>query len=110
MQNVEIPACAYCGRTEEELGYRPSVHSGVFECGACWNWRKLDGPASTAWSKLTHEFFKTVDMYDLTTFFPKSCGLTSDETNELFRLLRKLEVGSDHGLALAYKRIAEYQR
>lgn len=100
-------ACAYCGRTPEELGYEPRTHSGVLECEQCWDWRKLDCPASTAWSRITHEFFRTVDTYDLMTFFPKNCGFTDEELHQLFTLMRKLEVGADHGLALAYKRIAE---
>ena len=106
MSDTKIRLCEVCGKSEDEVG-QIDTHSGVLECWPCWNWRKLNGPASTAWSKLTKEFFSTVDMHDLTNFFPKSCDLSSDEVKELFRLVRKIEIGADHGLALAYQRVAE---
>lgn len=35
--------CVYC---EKNQGV---IHSGVFECGVCWDWRKLNGPAARYW-------------------------------------------------------------
>jgi hypothetical protein len=37
--------CAYCGEEQEN----PRRHSGVIECGSCWNWRKILGPQAKYW-------------------------------------------------------------
>lgn len=67
--------CGYCG-------IRPTlkIASGVAECPRCWNWRKLDGPAAYHWLKVSTLFMSNIDMYDWTTFFPKTLGFSGDES------------------------------
>lgn len=43
--NPDGKPCGYCGTWQNE----PRVHSGYVECGKCWNWRKLNGPAARYW-------------------------------------------------------------
>ena len=52
--------CAYCG------AYGARTHSGVEECGACWDWRKLDGPMHRYWAeRIPHLLEQGPDMHDL---------------------------------------------
>jgi hypothetical protein len=46
--------CGVCGTI-----YTSAVayHSGVRECGRCWDWRKLYGPASRYWEKAIENLF-----------------------------------------------------
>ncbi len=63
--------CSYgCGFEAEEIRH----HSGVPECGVCWDWRKLDGPAASHWAKVTREFLSNIDLYDCSKFFDR-CGI-----------------------------------
>ena len=60
--------CGNCGTLTD------GFHSGDYECGPCWDWRKLDGPAASYWSRVTHEFLKQVDMHDVMTYLPTAVG------------------------------------
>lgn len=86
----EGPArCGYCGRQNESV----RMHSGIYECQLCWDYRKLDRPAALHWAKVTSRdegFLSNVDMYDFMDYFPK-CGLTRDEAETMIVAAQKLE-------------------
>lgn len=54
----EAYKCGYCART---FPFIVRHHSGVRECGDCWNWRKLDGPAARYWTKAIANLFSNDD-------------------------------------------------
>ena len=81
--------CAYCGATPSDT-VDVSTHSGVEECGACWNWRKLDGPAARHWNRVAKELVSNIDAHDLMTFFPKRIGLGADEFEAFFTMARQI--------------------
>jgi hypothetical protein len=87
--------CAYCGARNESV----STHSGILECGKCWNYRKMDRPAALHWAKVGEEFLSNVDMWDVTSYLP-ACGLTTDEMHTMIRAARKVR---DHSKALVEK-------
>lgn len=66
--------CAYCGETNESV----RTHSSILECRKCWDYRKMDRPASLHWEKVAREFLSNVDMWDIGTFLPV-CGMTQDQ-------------------------------
>lgn len=59
-----------CGRTAGK------ITSGRWECGICWNWRKLDGPAARYWQPRMAAALENVDMHDVMTFLPDALGGT----------------------------------
>lgn len=81
----KIVKCAYCGK---DGPWR--THSGVFECGACWDWRKLDSAAARYWYILSLMVASSIDMYDLTSFFPKKLGFSDEETKTFNRLIKQM--------------------
>jgi hypothetical protein len=98
----EIRTCAYCGKTGDEsvVGY----HSGSYECGSCWNWRKLDGPAARHWFKAAAMFASNVDMHDLATFMPERAGVTADEFRAAMEVANKIYTATckmlvEHGVS-----------
>lgn len=70
----KIVKCAYCGK---EGPHR--THSGLYECQACWDWRKLDSAAARYWFILSRMVGSSVDAYDQMTFFPKVLGLDPEK-------------------------------
>jgi hypothetical protein len=83
----EVPAtplvkCAYCGT---EGSHR--IHSGVYECQDCWDWRKLNSPAARYWYILSRMVSSSVDTYDLLDFFPKELGLSKDDIAAFNRII-----------------------
>lgn len=80
-----IRKCAYCGT---EGPHRD--HSGVPECQDCWNWRKLDSGAARYWYILSLMVGSSTDAYDVTQFFPKQLGWTSEETKTFNRLIKTM--------------------
>jgi hypothetical protein len=87
--------CAYCGARNESV----STHSGILECGKCWDYRKMDRPAALHWAKVGEEFLSNVDMYDWMYYFDK-CGLTRDEAVTMIGAAQKVR---DHSKALVEK-------
>lgn len=79
--------CAYCG------GPDARTHSGILECGRCWDYRKLDRPAALHWAKVGAEFLSNVDMYDVMTYLP-ACEMTQDEMHTMLTMARRVEVRS----------------
>jgi hypothetical protein len=77
--------CEYCGRRNQSI----SVHSGIWECEECWNYRKLDGPAAAHWAKVAADFLSNVDMYDLMHYFQKA-GLKHEESETMLTAAQKL--------------------
>lgn len=58
--------CQVCGTV---YPYEVRHHSGTRECGGCWSWRKLDGPAARYWAeKIDSLFEQGPDMYDVELF------------------------------------------
>ena len=91
--------CDYCGARNQSV----SMHSGVYECDKCWDYRKMDRPAASHWAKVGTEFLSNVDMYDLMYYFQKA-GLTKEEANTMLSAAHKLrdysqkliDVGPEH--------------
>lgn len=81
--------CASCGAAPSE-SLDVSTHSGVFECGRCWTWRKLDGPAAGHWNRAASKFLSNVDIYDCMTFMPERIGLDQDEFSALISMVRQI--------------------
>ena len=77
-------------------GLRPTakITSGTPECGACWNWRKLDGNAAVHWLKASAMFASNVDFHDLTSFIPNSCGVSADEFQSALEVAEKIFTAS----------------
>lgn len=65
------------------------MHSGVYECDVCWNWRKLDKPAALHWEKVSTEFLSNIDMYDVMNFFPDA-GLSREDYTTMIQSARRL--------------------
>jgi hypothetical protein len=84
MSTTETAHSCYCGAPTNRR------HSGVWECQACWDWRKLNGPAARYWVERINSLFEQgPDMYDYLHFFPKA-GVTADEANQAFEVLFKI--------------------
>jgi hypothetical protein len=79
--------CEYCGATDGP--YR--MHSGVYECDSCWNWRKLDSGATRYWYIISRVALSSVDTYDLTRYFPTTLGWPVADINTFLRLLKQLQ-------------------
>lgn len=91
-----IVKCAYCSK---EGPWR--THSGVYECGACWDWRKLDSAAARYWFILSRMVGSSVDAYDQLTFFPKVLGLSPEDVATFARVInlmanRTEELAKEH--------------
>lgn len=80
--------CAYCG------GDGARTHSGILECGRCWDYRKLDRPAALHWAKVGESFLSNVDMYDLMDYLPKVIGLDRDEMGSMLMAAWKVKTVS----------------
>ena len=92
-----IVKCGSCGL---EGPWR--THSGMYECQACWDWRKLDSNASRYYYKLSLLFLSSVDTYDVTHFFPKELDLTPGDISTLHRLMKQIHEKTE-ALAEAHK-------
>jgi hypothetical protein len=77
--------CQRCGQGDKDV----SMHSGVYECGGCWTYRKLDEPAASHWAKVAAEFLSNVDVYDMTVYLQK-CGLTKEEGYQMIGAAQKV--------------------
>jgi len=77
--------CAYCGKSGPW-----STHSGLYECGACWDWRKLDSAAARYWFIISKFVISSVDRYDLTSFFPNKIGMTPEEIKAFGSIIEKM--------------------
>lgn len=84
MSTTDTESTCYCGKPTT------SYHSGRLECGSCWSWRKLDGPAARYWAERIPPLFEQgPDGYDFLKFFP-AAGVTTEEVNAAFDTLEKI--------------------
>jgi hypothetical protein len=95
-QTDPIVKCAYCGK---EGPHR--MHSSVYECQACWDWRKLDSAATRYWLILSKMVSSSVDAYDQMTYFPKVLGLSKEEVKAFADVINKMhdktvELAAEH--------------
>lgn len=73
--------CGYCGRVyDNPVRY----HSGVRECGSCWNWRKLDGPMASYWTEKIDSLNENIDLYDIDTW--NRMGISDEMTDAIMTL------------------------
>lgn len=86
MSEETIHSCQYCGARNKSV----SMHSGIYECNKCWNWRKLDAPAARHWFKASAMFASNVDFYDRQTFMPERCGVTPEEFSAAIEVAHKI--------------------
>lgn len=82
--------CSYCG-----LNWG-STHSARYECGGCWDYRKLDRPAARHWAKVLLPLFSNIDFYDQTHFFPDA-GADSSFLSDAQRVLLRSKLLLKHG-------------
>lgn len=85
----KLVKCAYCGTVGP---WR--THSGVYECGTCWDWRKLDSAPTRYWYILSLMVGSSIDTYDLARYFPRSLELSEDEIKTFTAVIRKMHDGT----------------
>lgn len=114
---VEVPVedrtCGYCGRVfPSEVRY----HSGVRECGSCWNWRKMDGPMCRYWLDTLKAFAEdieeplNIDLWDAETVERMGMSAEWAQAIQTLRVYRdRLEIAintkphtAEHRAALGY--------
>lgn len=82
----EFGKCATCPNKADKYS------SGTPECWQCWNWRKLDGPASRYWIERLGQAHKLlaeqVDLYDVKTW--TKWGIL-EQVEDLFQYLENLK-------------------
>jgi hypothetical protein len=105
---LESLQCAYCGKTDGP--YR--MHSGVYECQNCWDWRKLDSGAARYWYILSRMVGSSVDAYDLASFFPQKMDLTPDEIRTFGKIITQIAektgvLAHEHGTAMRWQEQAQ---
>lgn len=88
--------CQRCGIESDTV----STHSGVDECSACWNYRKLDFPAAQHWHKVAAEFLSNVDLYDMQTYLPTSLAGDDRVDIDYGQLLRGVQAVMVHSKRL----------
>lgn len=84
--------CASCGTF---YAHPVAYHSGTRECGSCWEWRKLEGPAARYWDSAIEHLFVAdngssgPDLNDYVTW--RRMGIR-DEVVEALNVLEALRV------------------
>lgn len=76
--------CQRCGAINDTV----ATHSGVNECGGCWQWRKLDLPAAEHWYKVATAFLSNVDLHDMQTYLPAALKSSDKVDIDYAQLLR----------------------
>jgi hypothetical protein len=72
-------------------------HSGSYECGSCWNYRKLDRPAALHWHKTLLPLFSNIDFYDQTEYFPAAAAKGNDMLTEAIHICLYSKLLLEHG-------------